>query len=487
MMFTQQLRLRVYFAYANSLKSLLRLPCIPSGIFFFSLLSLCVCGCWRPNTSSLSTFAAAGLSWHRHFVIIPRSQGNLQVVKQLLACVHILLGAGQGRLGCMQLQEVHRIHPHMHEEHFRSQQSLLPRRQLIVAWVVLHILSSDVLLPILVVTFVASRRLRMKRHPTVVNNFIIWILSGWALLILWYSGYQFNEDPPAALCILQTSLINGLMPLWSFGALSLIYCAWTSYRPDPQKWRVTPVRLVFIIGVPYVVGICFAFATAILSIHDPSRVVRDPSFFYCVYDSRGLAYTLQILTIIVTFAALFLAIHLAISFIRNRRKIRKAGAGYNLNLKAYLIIRVLIFGIYMFFGAIISIMSFFTRSTFIIDIYVSTAGIALFIIFGSQPEVLRVWCFWRHYPDDEGNPSHPPMFVINTSLSDNSSVGEHMSHSLHNFKLLEDKVLDISRKHAPPDVALLYENDRLSIVSNMAPSRISIKSHITSPMPVLVR
>jgi hypothetical protein len=102
-------------------------------------------------------------------------------------------------------------------------------KALLNTFLVLHISSSHIGLPLLVITFLFSKN--AKRHPTVINVCISWILSGISSIMLWvvilmcfqhnltvvlislYAGQNTGPEPGKALCRAQTSLMYGTWPM----------------------------------------------------------------------------------------------------------------------------------------------------------------------------------------------------------------------------------------------------------------------------------
>jgi hypothetical protein len=62
------------------------------------------------------------------------------------------------------------------------------------------------------------------------------------------------------------------------------------------------------------------------------------------------------------------------------------------------LLRVLAFGIYIFFGMIVSIISVFNMGGHVPDIFAATVGAALVLVYGTQADVFRAWCFWQRTP-----------------------------------------------------------------------------------------
>jgi len=50
---------------------------------------------------------------------------------------------------------------------------------------------------------------------------------------------------------------------------------------------------------------------------------------------------------------------------------------------------------YLFSAIVTSLWSIKDHHTFIRDIYTSTFSVAYFLVFGTQYDVFRAWCFWR--------------------------------------------------------------------------------------------
>ena len=85
-----------------------------------------------------------------------------------------------------------------------------------------------------------------------------------------------------------------------------------------------------------------------------------------------------------------------------------AGAGMDLQLA----VRVVLFGFYIFAGLALSVVSIINWTSVVPDLCFSTFSLAVFAIFGSQQDILRVWknglccCFVRSEQDSRRTASH---------------------------------------------------------------------------------
>jgi hypothetical protein len=83
-----------------------------------------------------------------------------------------------------------------------------------------HLIANLIGLPILAAIFTFSKT--AKRHPTLINVCIVWIISGVDTLLLFFRGYGSYSRPPKHLCTLQASLLYGVTPMWGMAILMLV-------------------------------------------------------------------------------------------------------------------------------------------------------------------------------------------------------------------------------------------------------------------------
>ncbi|KIK52075.1 hypothetical protein GYMLUDRAFT_373458 [Collybiopsis luxurians FD-317 M1] len=279
-------------------------------------------------------------------------------------------------------------------------------------WIIFNFLSGVILLPILVLTFLLSKRVT-KRHPSLINVCMTWILSGIFSLLLYdldlpkrgvaddslhgrFLGGRArptDPEPSKALCIAQTSLLYGILPMWSVAVFILMYFLLSVVNADGRALNVSRGKMTLMLGAPYFVQFCFSLATLVMSLKDPVRVTREHRVLYCALESYHLFNAMAIFTFVVCLGIIMLETQLALLLYRNWRGLRQAGQSTAVDLQ--LIVRVIVFGVFIFLGMIVDIVSMFSPRSVVPDIYAATAGTVVFLVFGSQADVLRAWCFWK--------------------------------------------------------------------------------------------
>jgi hypothetical protein len=153
------------------------------------------------------------------------------------------------------------------------------------------------------------------------------------------------------------------------------------------------------LGAPYFAQFCFSIAALVMSLRYPQKVTREYESFYCALHYPNLSDAMSIFTFIICLGITMLEIQLAMLMYRNWRGLRRAGQSTNFDLQ--LTVRVIIFGAFIFFGIFVDVISMFSQRSLVPDMYAATAGTVVFLVFGSQADVLRAWCFWKKEPPIE--------------------------------------------------------------------------------------
>ncbi|KAI0632161.1 hypothetical protein C8Q77DRAFT_905573 [Trametes polyzona] len=255
-------------------------------------------------------------------------------------------------------------------------------------WLAFKIGGDQVLLPLLVATFLLSRSI--VRHPVVVNVCCSWILAGVISSLLLYAHQQTGPEPDRALCIAQTVLISPVPPMTSVAALALVYHTWSTFRPSalrrakqPKPSRWSHIQTVALLAAPYVTHLCFAAGALLVSLQDPSRVSRSRRFFYCSVDYDPFSNAMALFTAAVCLVATMLEVHLIFMLSRNWRALRRAKLGTGVDIQ--LIVRVGFFMTYVFCGMIVMVASVFNTESILPDMFAASVGTAFFAVFATQP------------------------------------------------------------------------------------------------------
>lgn len=263
---------------------------------------------------------------------------------------------------------------------------------LLNVWIYFNLIPNTIFLPILVATFIFSKQVR--RHPTLVNLCLTWIFSGIFSLLLFYAGEHKGPEPGKALCTAQTALLYGITPMWSVAIFMMVYHMTVAFDDNPANAYVRTFKLVLMLSAPYIAQFSFSLAALIIALEYPGMVNRHRRFFYCSVKLPALGNAMTLFTFIVCVGILMLELQLAARLYKNWRGIRKAGRSSGVDVQ--LILRVLAFGIYVFFGMVANVISQFSERSLAPDMYAATFGTVVLLVFGTQPDVLRAWCFWRY-------------------------------------------------------------------------------------------
>ncbi|OBZ71540.1 hypothetical protein A0H81_08424 [Grifola frondosa] len=296
-------------------------------------------------------------------------------------------------------------------------------------WLFFQIAADHILLPILVATFLLSRSI--ARHPTVINVCCTWIIAGIISSLLFYVGEHVGPEPSKGLCIAQSGLIAAVPPMTSVAVLALVYHTWASFNPSRVESRrklskYSPL-VIALLSAPYIVFAIFAGIGIGLGTQHPEMVNRArrsstaPSTRIPCNDN-----TMAIFTALVCIAATILELRLVVMLSRNWRALRRAG--YDSGIDIQLAIRVGIFTLYILTATIV-----------FPDMFAASVGMAFFLVFASQSDVLRVWRFWRQSPP---KPKQTPRSSLSRTLTPQPSF------SLDLFKRTDSELSEQARLEA---------------------------------------
>jgi len=258
------------------------------------------------------------------------------------------------------------------------------------SWIYLNLISNQILLPILVLTFLISKH--AKRHPIVLNVCLTWIAAGFFFLLLFYAGQHKGPEPPKLLCMVQTSLLYGVPPMWSVAVLMMTYYIKATLEAGSEVKISTP-KLIFMLSSPYIAETAFAVAAFIVSMKNPNRVDRSRRVLYCSLRSERIFMAMAMFTLLLCLATLIVKTQNLMTLRKNAKAARDAGRPSS--AKNSLIARVVLFGIFVLGGMATNFVSMVAPKTNVQDIFAAIGGIIIFFIFGAQSDVMRVWCFWR--------------------------------------------------------------------------------------------
>ncbi|KAF9441533.1 hypothetical protein P691DRAFT_779776 [Macrolepiota fuliginosa MF-IS2] len=300
-------------------------------------------------------------------------------------------------------------------------------------WIYFNLISNNILLPILVLTILFSKQLR--RHPTFINLCLTWIFSGVFSLLLFYADQYRVPEPPKALCVAQSSLLFGIIPMWGVAVLSFFYYVFQSLQGQSHRAGIGRGISWLMLGGPYFFQIAFSAAALIISLRHPDLVGRQRIFFHC---GPGMHPLLLVRIVFVTLCAVCVSV-LEILLLRNLyrgysgiRRLALPESYESIRSTGPYVMRILIFGLYAIFGTIVDLITIIDPSNVLPQMYLATAGTAVFLIFGTQVDVLRVWfpCLFRcNRPNRVYQRPYRRPSSHSQSRSDSSHIGLQLEDS----------------------------------------------------------
>lgn len=301
----------------------------------------------------------------------------------------------------------------------------------LAVWLFFQLAAGHVLLPLLVATFFVSRT--VTRRPTVINVCCTWIVSSVSASLLLYVGRETGLDPNQELCIAQSALLSGVLPMTTTACLALVYHAWTLLnRAGPQDASKRAGSLVnaLLLGVPYVFFAMFTAIAAKLGTDYPTRVSRVQKYFYCSIDLAPFNYAVAILSALACFGAIALYAHLVICLWRARRSLMPFAPPANISVD--FCVRIGVFAVCMLTATLAKLVSLGDSNTVFPDMFMASVGLAVFFIFGTQMDVIHAWLSWRRpkfaRQQAPGSPRLPrapyPSFDLDLMKRTDSAVSE---------------------------------------------------------------
>ncbi|KAI0250030.1 hypothetical protein BJV78DRAFT_616409 [Lactifluus subvellereus] len=256
-------------------------------------------------------------------------------------------------------------------------------RVLLDVWFSFHIVGGHFLVPALLVTFLFSKA---RRDATLINLGATLMLSSIGSCLLLYTNEYLGPEPKKGLCIFQAAIFGASAPMWSIAALTLVLQVRSRVMMKANRW---PNLMVI---APYITFIFFSATIMVLGFRKPDTVTRARRTFFCSMDSPVLSLISIGFTSTMALVACGLATAMSFQLYKFLRMVRRARRPQIRVIP--LAIRLVIFMAYLFFALATSLWSIRDRHTFIRDIYTSTFCFVYSLVFGTQRDVFRVWCFW---------------------------------------------------------------------------------------------
>ncbi|KAI0639591.1 hypothetical protein C8Q77DRAFT_74265 [Trametes polyzona] len=282
----------------------------------------------------------------------------------------------------------------------------------------IHLLGGHIGLPILVATFLFSKT--AKRHPTVINFCVIWILYSIIYCLLLYGGRELQEDPSYALCLTQAAMNYGAPPMAVVAGFAVVIqviplcicrigrslktnlCTqiWSTFVEPWKEARLANIprwfKLLAIIVPPYLVFAAFTITAGYYGLRNP-HWVRVKNGLYC--GLMGGEFEMLAVPIFCgAFVALIIGFEVAtiIRYFRGRCLIKKVFplvGPKQPSLSPWC--RAAFFLVYAAMTLGVCIMDLKQNTTAFGYMIQAALPLAAFLIFGLQKDVILTWFFWN--------------------------------------------------------------------------------------------
>ncbi|GJE93143.1 hypothetical protein PsYK624_093020 [Phanerochaete sordida] len=249
-------------------------------------------------------------------------------------------------------------------------------------------------LTLLLATMLWPTSKRKPRNPLLISLCLSWWITSFpSVLLLYYAGQVTGPPPAHNLCLASAVLTMSQAVLAALTALSLIFHIWlviqTAIGAKFTDDRLIPFSTMVCLAVPWTSYTAVAFAVLGLGLHEPQSVQREG--FYCVVNDKHLTQVLGVVGSVAMLGAIIFEVWTVVLLCKNRSCLKQLSRdGRRLDFS--LVSRVCVFGAYILLGLVLSVGSVMDWSRRTIDMLYCTFPIAVFIVFGTQPDIWRIWC-----------------------------------------------------------------------------------------------
>jgi len=277
---------------------------------------------------------------------------------------------------------------------------LVDLSRLETAFIAVHIIGGHIGIPLLVLTFLLSKR--VHTHPTLVNFCCSWILYSVAFCMLAYAGQQNSTEPDFALCLIQAAMVHGVVPMTVLAGLFVVIQVWSTFqeRPIPFFPNLRPwMRTVLFILPPYIAFFGFAIPFGMYGLAEPEMLSIGHGIYCTIEDTSLRPYIVPAFALVTL--ALILIFQMAIfwNYFTRWRNIKQVCPLVERSTSLSLTLRVAFFSIYSVIAAGIAVVLLTSNSSAMPYMLQATLPLAVFLVFASQKDVVLSWCFWRRNED----------------------------------------------------------------------------------------
>ncbi|KAJ8084442.1 hypothetical protein PM082_003212 [Marasmius tenuissimus] len=170
-------------------------------------------------------------------------------------------------------------------------------------------------------------------------------------------------------------------------------------QPSSQPLKtIIDLRSLGLLISPYLIFLAFSVTSALYTINNPSDAQPWTGLYCAVKTDAFSRYSVPIFCIVVTVMVITVEGLMVLQICGTRKAVDKATPLMKRESERHSLIRLMLFNV----GAtlILSCGIFYVVNNLISWPYMAQAGVPLLcvIIFGSQPDILAIWCFWKRTP-----------------------------------------------------------------------------------------
>ncbi|TDL30005.1 hypothetical protein BD410DRAFT_893190 [Rickenella mellea] len=280
------------------------------------------------------------------------------------------------------------------------------------AYAALHMIGGHVGLPLFVGTIMLSKRLHA--HYSMLNFCLTWIIFSIVFCLTIYDRHDNYSPSGGRLCFAQAAMVQGVVPMVVTGSVFLVFQVWEGLRGTSSRWTAQHPTAwkIITISSPYVAFSAFSLAAVIVMAKNSYYFAGDRyGAYFCSTVHNPINLIVPGYTAFLILIMLILEGWIVVTLVRHGRALRDSRRLSRSTI--HLMTRIGLFSIYSCISLGVCA-AFLAQSTsawpYLVEASLPTAA---FVIFGTRPDVWRVWLFW---PKPQGRSSAPetsiPHFIV---------------------------------------------------------------------------
>lgn len=292
-------------------------------------------------------------------------------------------------------------------------------------FIALLALGGQIGLPILVLTFLRSKKL--NRRSTFVNFCITLIIYSLAFSLLLYSGQYRHKEPNHILCGAQASMIMGAIPMVGVAALTVVLQIWATFQPPGSFIFETferPGVPFILLTAPYAAFFGYLLGSILIVTQRPDSVWANNGL-YCFFNLKAVWYYLVPITCLFLIAiTAILEVAILVEWYLRWRGLRKAFPLADKKAQALVCLRVCLFTVYTWFSLATALLLRMESSPGIPYLFEAGLPLAAFLVFATQEDILAAWTIRKTAPSYDSPAAIEQRAVTRTMISPTASTAD---------------------------------------------------------------